>query len=210
MSGQDVTNSLMVLWIFHQQKTNTARDAPQSAAALNIPVRGWCQSAYLSHQARPPLSPRLHLSSSPPSDFSASLWQVISCCRGNITGRPAGFTLVSGILPWAVLCVNTQRSLAGFWLPETPRLFSKESTVRSHPPVSARAVMNLWWFIFRRQTNKAPPSFSLLFMLLLSCSNRLCNPHVLVRRMRFLLMTVSNQRLDGKHRRRSNNSGCFA
>lgn len=43
-----------------------------------------------------------------------SLWRVISCCRENMTGRPAGFTLGSRILPQAVTCRNTPRSLAGF------------------------------------------------------------------------------------------------
>lgn len=51
-----------VLWM---QKTNEARDTPQSAAALNIPARDSCSSACMPHQTCPPLSPLPHLSSPP-------------------------------------------------------------------------------------------------------------------------------------------------
>lgn len=139
MSRQDVTNSLIVFWIF-SKKTNKARDAPQSAAALNIPVRGWCHSACLSHQTCPPVCCTYPLPP-PPSDFSASSLQVISCCRGNITGRPAGFTLGSGVLPQAVVsvyvCVYKHTEESGrFWLSEKPSIiFSNKATVLCHPPV---------------------------------------------------------------------------
>lgn len=52
----------VVLWM---QKTNEARDTPQSAAALNIPARDSCSSACMPHQTCPPLSPLPHLSSPP-------------------------------------------------------------------------------------------------------------------------------------------------
>ncbi len=199
----------MVLWIFRRQKTNKARDAPQSAAALNIPVRGWCQSACLSHQACPPLFPRLHLSSSPPSDFSACLWQVISCCRGNITGRPAGCTLGSGILPRAVLCINTRRSLAGFGSRKPSNVgffFLRRPLSFCHSSVSPHAVLNLRRFIFRRleqtRLRHSSPCYS-------CCCSHVQTDFIIhtswpkkKKKKRFLLITVSNQRLDGKHCRR--------
>ena len=72
--------------------------------------------------------------------FPASSWQVISCCRGNITGSPAGFTLRSGILPQAVESINTQRSLAGFGSQKSLDCFV---FLTSHPPLSTHTVINL-------------------------------------------------------------------
>lgn len=54
---------------------------PQSAWALNISLRGWCQSGCLSH--RPP----------PPPWFLSISLACDSCCRGNVSWRPAGFVL---------------------------------------------------------------------------------------------------------------------
>lgn len=168
---------------FHQEK-QTKLTMPQSLTALNIPVRGWCQSGCLSHQTRPPLSSPLHLPFSPPSHFSASVWHVISCCRGNMTGRPAGFAFGSGISPKAVVCVcvclwincgDRQFSpLRESKKKNKPLQFSKVSPVLCHPLVSAHTVINLWWFTFWRQTKKTLSWFSLSFMLL-SCSNRFYN-----------------------------------
>ncbi len=96
-----------------------------------------------------------------------------------------------------------------FWLSETLEcwfFFSKTSTVLlSFVSFSSRGSQSTTIHIQASRTNKTPPFFSLLFMLLLSCSNRLYNPHVLAKKKkkkRFLLITVSNQRLDGKHCRR--------
>lgn len=73
-----------------------------------------------SNLSSPFASAALILSPRPPSDASASLWRVISRCRENTTGRPAGFTSGSGKLPQAVTCRSTQRNLAGFGSHKTP------------------------------------------------------------------------------------------
>lgn len=125
----------------------------------------------LSHQACPPLSPLTNPSSFPP-DFSASLWQVISCCRANITGRPAGFKLKSGILPQAV----TPRSLAPINSWVCVVFFFKEiNHLLSSISFCAYDNMNLWWFIFRRQRNRTQTFLFLVIHFPVLVLNRLCN-----------------------------------
>lgn len=180
---------------FHQEK-QTKLAMPQSLTALNIPVRGWCQSGCLSHQTRPPLSSPLHLPFSPPSHFSASVWHVILCCRGNMTGRPAGFAFGSGISPKAVVCVCVLTEESGsFHLSEKEKKkktwqFSKESPVLCHPPVSAHTVINLWWFTFWRQTKKTVVLLLVIHVALMF--KQILQSHVLVKRTRSFLITVSS------------------
>lgn len=75
-----------------------------------------------SSPSSPLLSAALILPPSVLPIFSAFSWQVVSCCRGNTTGRPAAFTLGTGILPRAV-GIQTHR---GVWqvsaLRKPPRL----------------------------------------------------------------------------------------
>lgn len=132
-----------------------------------------------------------------PYHFPASSWQVISCCRGNITGSPAGFTLRSGILPQAVESINTQRSLAGFGSQKS-LVFLTSQLSFCHPPVSTHQSI-----MIHSQASNKQASIS-IFLLLIRVQTDFAITH-----FGSFNDSISNQRLKGKDFKRGNNSEYF-